>query len=621
MPIGETGELLLESPMVGQGYLGDTVKTASAFIRDPPWLDRHGTLYKTGDLFKYKPDGRLLFVGRKDDSQLKIRGQRVELGDVQHHCSLIMGDRLPILVDVVKPSGALDYTLTLFVQVSQDQQDCIKPQLIELRRKLPDVLPGFMIPQLIIPVDEIPKASTGKSDRRKLRELAGSMSLEKLLERQSTVLPRSLHREPETEMEQELVDIWASVLKVSSAHISTTDSFLRTLGGDSISAIRMIAAAREKNIVITFANVFRTESLSDLAASAHKTNSTVAKDFLIAPFSLLSGSATEDQVREEAARLCGVEPAHVEDVYPCTPIQEGMLASTVQESSGYVLRSSYRLADSVDLERFKEAWATVLSQNPTLRTRIVSLLGEGLAQVVVNAPMPSSLRAGAHNTPMGLGTTLCKYDISKLETERAFILELHHAIFDGWSRPLILDAVEAAYNAKSGAPKLSFPPYQSFVQHVLAARSEESAQFWREQLSGCDAIPFPPKKPVPGIKMDLMHTISGVHWPNSAITPSTIIRSALAILIASYTNSNDVLYGATTSGRQAALPGIERMPGLVAATNPVSACNFKSLDIVPWLSHSKDGRPHQLGRLCTYHALPGRAFQTVTHFPRCPRYR
>ncbi|KAM4054534.1 AMP-binding enzyme [Hirsutella rhossiliensis] len=90
-PLGCVGELLLEGPLVGQGYLDDPERTAAAFIRDPVWLlqgppgqpGRHGRLYKTGDLVRYNEDGTLTFFGRKD-AQVKIRGQRVELGEIEH---------------------------------------------------------------------------------------------------------------------------------------------------------------------------------------------------------------------------------------------------------------------------------------------------------------------------------------------------------------------------------------------------------------------------------------------------------------------------------------------------------------------------------------------------------
>ena len=86
--VGAIGELLLEGPTVGRGYIGEPEKTAAVFIDRPSWLeafnDRPSRLYKTGDLVKYNADGTLHFIGRKDN-QVKIRGQRLELGEVEFH--------------------------------------------------------------------------------------------------------------------------------------------------------------------------------------------------------------------------------------------------------------------------------------------------------------------------------------------------------------------------------------------------------------------------------------------------------------------------------------------------------------------------------------------------------
>jgi non-ribosomal peptide synthetase component F len=119
-PVGETGELWIEGPIVGQGYFGEPEKTAAAFVKDPPWLlrgcapmwhrkgyaGRHGRLYRTGDLVRYRSDGNLEFVGRKD-SQVKIRGQRVELGEIEHHLERVLSaqskaDNVQITAEVIK---------------------------------------------------------------------------------------------------------------------------------------------------------------------------------------------------------------------------------------------------------------------------------------------------------------------------------------------------------------------------------------------------------------------------------------------------------------------------------------------------------------------------------------
>lgn len=120
LPLGCINELLLEGPIVGQGYLDDPAETAAAFIENPPWLlegsprhpGRSGRLYKTGDLVRLDKDGFLTFVGRKD-SQVKVRGQRVELGEVEH--ALLAYDSVDDAVVVFKQDNKQGARMVTFV--------------------------------------------------------------------------------------------------------------------------------------------------------------------------------------------------------------------------------------------------------------------------------------------------------------------------------------------------------------------------------------------------------------------------------------------------------------------------------------------------------------------------
>ncbi|ODA82522.1 hypothetical protein RJ55_01029 [Drechmeria coniospora] len=128
LPLGNVGELLLEGPLVGLGYLDEPGLTAAAFIRDPAWLlqgapgcpGRQGRLYKTGDLVRYGDDGNLVFVGRKD-SQVKIRGQRVELGEIEH--VLRSHDSVDDAAVVLQHHDGQDAFLAGYVTVCDDDSD------------------------------------------------------------------------------------------------------------------------------------------------------------------------------------------------------------------------------------------------------------------------------------------------------------------------------------------------------------------------------------------------------------------------------------------------------------------------------------------------------------------
>lgn len=576
--VGSVGELYLEGPLVGQGYLSDPAMTASAFVQDPPWLitghgkfaGRTGRLYKTGDLLRYKKGGRMLFVGRKDATQLKIRGQRVELGDVEHHVRACVVHDLLLIADVVHPKGSKDPSLSLFVQTQGHSIERIGTSIHGLAEKLFKVLPSFMIPTLFIPIDKIPLASTGKTDRRRLREWGNSLSWARVLELQSILISAPEHREPTNEMEHRLRQIWALILNLDIASLSITDNFFQK-GGDSVAAIFMAASARKENLLLTVADIFRTPKLSDLARVA-KIHNLPALDGFIAPFSLLKGGDDKMRLSHIAARLCKVDMSEIEDMYPCTPLQEGMLAMTVKNSGDYVSRRAFILPKHIDEARFEHAWNEVVSRTPILRTRIVNLSGEGIVQVVLKCSVTWSSHLNVRSflggeEPVALGRPLCRAGLIQ-DDQWLFCLEMHHAIFDGWCIELILDTVEEIYR---GVQSMNFrlAPFQPFVKHILTQDIPTAVDFWEHQLAGPEPSVFPLSNYDPQPKKDFKHRMPHLQWSRTRFTPSSVIRSATAILLASYTNSNNVIFGATSSGRQAPIPNIEHIAGPTIATTPV----------------------------------------------------
>ncbi|KAJ4389992.1 hypothetical protein N0V93_007465 [Gnomoniopsis smithogilvyi] len=615
VPIGAVGELYLEGPLVGQGYLNDSEKTAAAFVSNAPWLvaadnkfctNRSSSrLYKTGDLVRYKHDGSLYFVGRKDASQqLKIRGQRVEIGDVEHHVRSWLDQKLSVIVDVIVPRDSDRASLALFVAVDEKKQreseelKRIVALIDGLTKHLQDALPAFMIPTIYLPVDEIPVTPTGKVNRRLLVEKGNAMTWEKIVALQRTILPTTEFQEPSTAIEGQLRDIWAQVLGLDVSIISTGDNFFH-LGGDSISAIGVVAACREADLTLAVSDLFKTPVLRDLAIA---TTFRQAEQDTIVPFSCLAGSRTDElSLKDEAARLCGIDSVEIEDIYPCTPLQQGMLAMAAdnrgQQQTSYVSRTAFKLPAQVDVEKFEVAWASTVELAAIIRTRIIELDGEGLVQVVLKCPpltLPRYLSingffdgAAADHTDMGLGSRLYRAGIVTSATQEVyFVLEMHHAIFDGWSTSLILETVEAAYTSQlrqsddSGVPLPKplrpFTPYQHFIKHIAATNgSSKAVAYWREQLSDSVATVFPGPNESPldsytEEKLDVRHKVSNLQWlTHSGITPSSVVRSSISLLLAQYTNSDDVKYGATVSGRNAAVAGIDRMAGPTIATVPV----------------------------------------------------
>ncbi|KAJ5372305.1 AMP-dependent synthetase/ligase [Penicillium concentricum] len=592
VPPGSPGELYLEGPMVGQGYLFNQEKTSEAFIDNPAWLlsgspgvpGRQGRLYRTGDLVKTRSDGSILFLGRKDVSQLKIRGQRVEIGDVEHHARACLNDRLTIIADTVLPQGSDTALLALFVQTKNQDLKAVKSAMNNLVRDLDGLLPAFMLPSIYFPIEEIPVAATGKVDRRQLRDLAASLSLEQLLQLQSTILRVYEYRDPSTVREKQVRGLWAQVLNIPSTGISATDSFLR-LGGDSVAAMLLVAAAREANLSLTVADVFKTPVLSDLALII-KEDSFFPEAEGITPFSLMDHPSDIQIMREEAAQLCNVEVAQVEDIYPCTALQQGMLSITARSETNNVARTIFELPSHTDLYRFEKAWLSTVREASILRTWVIDLTSNGLVQVVVDSPITLDRYENLtdfvkYSAPMGLGVPLCRAGLISGATP-SLIMEMHHSIFDGWSTKLILDAIEAKYHEKITPSAIL--PFRSFVKYSKGMDKEISSLYWKAYLDGgSETKMFPSPGYRPGEKLDFNHKIAEISWRHSGTTPSSVVRGALALLLASYTNSNDIRYGATISGRQANVAGIERIAGPTIATVPVRARFDWNQTVESWL--------------------------------------
>ncbi|KAI2464380.1 nonribosomal peptide synthase [Annulohypoxylon bovei var. microspora] len=578
VPVGCVGELWIEGPLVGQGYLNDEVKTTTAFVENPSWLleggpgmpGRSGRLYRTGDLVRYNPDdGSLLFAGRKD-AQVKIRGQRVELEEIQQQIIQSFPDSVDtqVVADVIKPNGSDSATLVVFLKNTPG----IKLEVASLEEKLATVLPTYMIPSAYIAVDQIPMGQTGKTDRRKLRELGATFTLEHLAK---VNLARGEWKQPETATEKQLQKLWAGVLGIDADIIGVADSFLR-IGGDSIKAMRLVAAAREDGLSLTVADILRQPRLSDLASIASQVPLADAVDEPINPFSLLK--IEEAEARNLAANICDVDSSQVEDAFPCTPMQEGLLALTARRPSDYVVRIALELRPTIDVDRFKVAWEEIVSISPILRTRIVDLGQHGLTQIIVGGPTKWSLgtdldtytREEAQLT-MGLGTPLTRFGLVNEESSgrRFFVYAIHHALCDGWSVALLLEMADKTYQSKSVEPS---PPFQKFIRHIRSIDEDRAAIAWQEQLEGIGAQPFPQLPSAayqPKADIEVSHRIAGLHWPRTDITPSTLIRAAWSIVTGKYTGSSDVIFGATVSGRQAAVPKIEQMTGPTIASVPV----------------------------------------------------
>lgn len=594
--LGQVGELVIDGPIVGPGYVGEREKTDEVFIQGPSWLqtvvastslDRR--MYKTGDLVRYREDGSLLFAGRKD-SQIKIRGQRVELGEVEYHLSASCADALEAVAHVIRPQNSPEsVSLVAFINLRDGTEGQYVVQNRPIPSDSPEVglslianyqgiqkalsrsLPRYMIPAIFFSVREMPRTSSGKTDRVRLGKLASALSAHELAELQTH---RPDKRDPVTDRERVMRRIWAGVLHLEESQIGLDDTFFE-LGGDSISAMRLVSQAKASGIKLSMAAIFDQPELEAVAR-----NSVAIGDDgcnTTAPFSLLSPEADIYKLRLRVARDCDIEATDIEDMYPCTPLQEGLLSATSRRQDQYVYRSTLRLHDNVDVDRLRAAWEKTISSSPILRTRVVNDSHAGLIQVVVREQV-INWRTGTdlaealardQAEPLGLGNRLCRLAIVDSGSSKFIVWTIHHCLYDGWSFPMIEETVRRYYDEQ---PPVTRQDFKAFVSYLQKIPSVDALSYWQSYLEEGEFIPFPAlppgvQDPVPN--MIAQKTCTMKTKVSTGTTTSTLVRGALAIILGRYTSSPDVVFGSTVWGRDVPVSGIEEMNGPTFTTVPV----------------------------------------------------
>ncbi|KAB8228943.1 uncharacterized protein BDW43DRAFT_315441 [Aspergillus alliaceus] len=595
-PIGSIGELIVGGPIVGRGYLNRPSLTASVFITNPRWaplfqVNDTYRFYKTGDLVRYMSDGSITYVARKD-TQVKLNGQRVELGEVEHQARQCF-EHAVVVAEVAAPAGRKP-SLVLFIAPTQSSSmdtDCttllsspsggFQCRVQAAKPRLQSVLPSHMIPTAYIELIAIPISRTGKVDRKMLRE-----AVERITDQEFRAYHPAVHNNMTNSINpltvEQLQRLFSATLGIPEEDIAPNDSFFQ-LGGDSVSAISFVGEAQDQGLEVTVELLLKHQTIRELAHVAHRTSN--SGNSSIPALSLL-GSLDKFLLINTVTEQCSVCPDQIEDIYPCTFLQEALVAYTAKRPAAFQAQFRFQLQGKIDLRRFKQAWATVIDANPILRTRIIYFNTEAL-QVVLrpkdHVQWDTTEDSFDHiELFMSYGTPLLRLAITGKpdgESPLYFRLSMHHAIFDGWSYALILDAIEAAYR-HTHLPLQSFTP---FIKHVLDLDYDSAKEFWCSEFKELSITTFPalPLSPryAPKSITTIHRDIDVAEWLAGRHTPSIIAQLAFSMLIAWYTESLDVVYGLTVTGRNAPVPGIHRLTGPTIATFPLRTILHGSLRV------------------------------------------
>ncbi|VUC23411.1 unnamed protein product [Clonostachys rosea] len=457
----------------------------------------------------------------------------------------------------------------------------------DLQSKLVEFLPQYMIPSLFIPVEDIPKNAAGKRDRITLLQWGAALTEEQISEYQLRTI--SAETALGTSTEKLLRKVWARVLKAPESSFASQDNFFQA-GGDSIKVIELLAVLREQGKTITVAEVFQHPIMQEMAehlldtAEADKSGATQ-------PFELFPGgreAATD--VIQEVADACKVNKDAIEDIYPPTPLQEALMAISGQRSESYTHRMVFTVPDTLDIRRFQQACETLVAEQAIFRTAILTLPNVGTVQVVLRSKIKwhefeclDDLVHFDSATPFSYGTALCRYAlVREKQNVTHFVWSGHHSISDGWSRPAMFNELRHIYEQGTAHPQV---PFTLFIKHVSQLDSGELDRFWIEQFP--DSVEHFPKLPTSGYtpKVESSANIDFIlpRQEKSQITTATVLQAAWALVLGTYSNLDEAVFGLTLSGRDAPVPGITETMGVTITTVPVRIVFDNTSTIVEYL--------------------------------------
>lgn len=609
VPTGCVGELLIQGPLLDRGCIDPSKEdqAATAWLDKVNWFSDSvgGPAYPTGDLVRRNENSAFDFVGRKD-TQAKIHGKRVELGEIQAIMLSALPEHLTGIVEIVpsSPEDAAPDTMMAFIWAvrgprwnnkaldlphSPSEQEA--GLISSLYGSLGVSLPSYMVPTVYLCLEGAPeRAVSGKVNRPSLISFGQAIPADQRLR----FTPGEMQREPpSTPMELAVQEIWAQLLNIPPGKIGKQSNFLR-LGGDSLSAIQLVTRCRKRGIDLTVQSIFHEPRLVAMAAAATTITGDKRSDRAETQetaFSMLQYDQV-DKILSQIQSQCGLSsPDQIADAYPCTTAQAGYMSITVNQPFSRVAKHAFPLGETVDLGRFKRAWEQTAAKCPILRTRIVRTdvkdsAGRTAVQAVIrNQPQweqgldQLDLRAAIEtmvSKGTGYGTPLCRFAViyHKVTGRQVFVRVVHHSLYDGWAVNMFYRMLNNIY---FGLPAIMITPFTRFIRYTLEIDHPASRSYWREQLRGAKPAQFPPFRntqavavPANSERTNLVHEVivfPGQH--QATITKATIFRAAWAILLARHDNTDDVTFGAASSGRKAPLQGMSSTLGPAIAYVPV----------------------------------------------------
>nr|WP_229656890.1 non-ribosomal peptide synthetase [Burkholderia pseudomallei] len=575
-PVGVRGELYIGGAGVVRGYLNRPELTRERFIDDP--FVAGGRLYKTGDLARWRTDGRLEYLGR-NDFQVKIRGFRIELGEIEAQLAKVADVREVVVLardsaaevhdsatehatpNALSPSPETSTATAAATATATATEKRLvayykgDADVAALRAQAAQHLPSYMVPSAYVRLDAWPLTPNGKLDRRALPAPADD------------AYARAEYEAPRGAKEEALAAIWRELLHVE--RVSRHDNFFE-LGGHSLLAVQLVSRLRQAlSVEVALSTVFDAPVLSALASRLDDNTAEVLPPIPLAPRDGRIALSLAQQRLWFLTQLEGV-------------------------SEAYHMSGAVRLDGPLNREVLQRALNRIVMRHEALRTCFVREEGEPIQVIQPHADLTvsyhdlreaESIRHEAGNREqrakdLSQAHASAPFDLSRDLPVRVLLLQLadeahvvqvvmHHIASDGWSVGVFLQELSALYGsfiAEQGDPlaplPLQYADYAAWQRRWLASgQLEKQGAFWQTNLSGAPTLlelptdrPRPPKQSHAGASVEVklgaalserVKRLSQRH----GVTPYMTLLSSWAAVLSRLSGQEEVVIGSPVAGR------------------------------------------------------------------------
>ncbi|PKK50675.1 hypothetical protein CI102_7164 [Trichoderma harzianum] len=548
LPKGEIGELAVGGYQLADGYLNRQEQTASSFIPSP-----YGLIYRTGDKARVTGDGTIEIFGRLSEGQVKLRGQRLELGEVQSAVLKTPGCHLAV-------GAVIDSILVVFcVADTGVTEDLIMDHCRSW-------LPQFMMPGELVLMDEFPRLPSGKVDTKRLKaefiEQKGG---------KGQGIPAI-----------GLSDIEKTILRVISDTLGAEANYDMTLasaGIDSLVAIKLASALRSSGFSVSVAELLSMHTIAQVCSTVRPLSSLVQNEAPLVDIHLVDKWAL---IEESNTTLQNAEL--VEDVLVCSPLQVAMLSETAQHPEAYWNEIELEATPGITATAIHDAFHLLAQQRDILRAGFVSWDGSFVSPIFASLRFDQIEVVQEFCRPELSGDEALLHPLRvQIQQARAdagprILINIHHAIYDGWSMDIILSDLTDIIRERPLPHRPQFSKLLTYTSNIPRDELDNAKSFWAEYLVDWNK-PSRPKlsaRPVEfdetlslKAQLDISSEVAKDVTINSRYGAQVYFQAALALIWGSIVGTSDVLLGSVTSGRTIPVKDIEEIVGLSIASLPL----------------------------------------------------